>query len=966
MAKIPLKLDELIDGEALRKKLGALAGKTETRPPETRPGDTRAKALALFKQTLAAGRRTGERLLIDDGSGTACAMRLSHLMDEIIRALHDFALTQVPNGKGKAAAPPMAVVATGGYGRGTLAPGSDIDLLFLLPNKQTAVGDAIVEYMLYMLWDMGLKVGHATRNVDECIKQSRSDITIRTSILEARFLWAEEALYDQLMARFDKEVVKGTGSEYVQAKLAERDDRHAKAGDTRYLVEPNVKDGKGGLRDLQTLFWIGKYFYRVRQAAELVDKGVFTQAEYDQFRKAEDFLWAVRCHVHFLTGKAEERLHFDIQRDIAERLGYTSHPGLSAVERFMKHYFLIAKDVGDLTRIFCAALEEEQAKHVPGFNRIFLTFQRRKRKLAGTSDFIVDNHRINVADEHVFERDPVNMLRLFWFADKHGLEYHPDALKLLTRSLGLVDKNLRRDAEANRLFLDLLTSDRNPDLNLRRMNEAGLLGKLIPDFGKIVAMMQFSMYHHYTVDEHLIRCVGVLHEIERGDGEKVHPLSHSLMPGLRKSREVLYVAVFLHDIAKGRPEDHSVVGARIARRICPHMGLSAADTETVAWLIENHLVMSMTAQTRDLNDRKTIDDFASVVQSVERLKLLLVLTVCDIRGVGPGVWNGWKGQLLRTLYYETELLLTGGFSEVKRADRAVEARERLAAGLADWPEKARRKYVRLHYENYLLTVDLRDQLRHAEFIREAERVEEETRHDGQDAPIRGGDGDHRAGAGPSAPPVGDRRRLCRGRRQHRRRADIHDRRRAGTGHDTDLQGVRPRRGRAAACRARRQADRGRAVGQGLAARDDREAHQAETRRQGLQDRAASRHRQFAVEPFLRHRGGGARPAGPAVGDHRHAVRSVARHRLGPHHHFRREGDRHFLRNRPHRGEDRESDQAGDGEGAADRDAGGRGGRPRGEGEGGSGVAMQAAPRLYVAPLCPAGHLPLKGGDRLSS
>jgi [protein-PII] uridylyltransferase len=715
MAKVPLKLEELINGDVLRKKLDALADKAGAKPAETR-----AKALGLFKETLAAGRRTGEKLLIEDGGGAACAARLSHLMDEIIRALHDFALTQAPQPKGKATTPRMAVVATGGYGRGTLAPGSDIDLLFLLPAKQTPAGEAIVEYMLYMLWDLGLKVGHATRNVDECIKQARSDVTIRTSILEARFLWAEEALYEQLMARFDKEVVKGTGAEYVQAKLAERDERHAKAGDTRYLVEPNIKDGKGGLRDLQTLFWIGKYFYRVRKAEELVDKGVFTQAEYDQFRKAEDFLWAVRCHMHFLTGKAEERLHFDIQRDIAERLGYTSHPGLSAVERFMKHYFLIAKDVGDLTRIFCAALEEEQAKHVPGFNRIFLTFQRRKRKLAGTSDFIIDNHRINIADAHVFERDPVNLLRLFWFADKHGLEYHPDALKLLTRSLGLVDKNLRRDPEANRLFLDLLTSDRNPDLNLRRMNEAGLLGRLIPDFGKIVAMMQFSMYHHYTIDEHLIRCIGVLHEIERGDGEKVHPLSHSLMPSLRKSREVLYVAVLLHDIAKGRPEDHSEAGARIARRICPHMGLSAADTETVAWLVENHLVMSMTAQTRDLNDRKTIDDFAGIVQSTERLKLLLVLTVCDIRGVGPGVWNGWKGQLLRTLYYETELLLTGGFSEVTRAERATEARERLAAGLADWPEKARRKYVRLHYENYLLTVDLKDQLRHAEFIREAD------------------------------------------------------------------------------------------------------------------------------------------------------------------------------------------------------------------------------------------------------
>jgi [protein-PII] uridylyltransferase len=245
---------------------------------------------------------------------------------------------------------------------------------------------------------------------------------------------------------------------------------------------------------------------------------------------------------------------------------------------------------------------------------------------------------------------------------------------------------------------------------------------LIPDFGKIVAMMQFNMYHHYTVDEHLLRCIGVLAEIESGAGEKIHPLAHKLLPGLRGKREALYVAVLLHDIAKGRPDDHSEVGARIARRICPHMGLSAADTETVAWLVENHLAMSMTAQTRDLNDRKTIEDFAALVQSVERLKLLLVLTVCDIRGVGPGVWNGWKGQLLRTLYYETELLLTGGFSEVARVERAAQAREALAENLAGWPEAARKRTVGLHYENYLLAVDLKDQLRHAEFIRQADEA----------------------------------------------------------------------------------------------------------------------------------------------------------------------------------------------------------------------------------------------------
>jgi [protein-PII] uridylyltransferase len=719
MAKVPLKLDQIIDTARLREDLEAIAaaGGGASLP------DARNQVMKLLKARLAEGRQKAEAMLAEDGGGTACATRLSHLMDEIIRALNDFAAAHVYPAENRSSAERMAVVAVGGYGRGTLAPGSDIDLLFLLPYKQTPWGEQIAEYMLYMFWDLGLKVGHATRNVDECIRQARSDVTIRTAVLEARFICGDEALYDNLIARFDTEIVKDTGAEYIQAKLAERDARHAKGGESRYVVEPNVKDGKGGLRDLHTLFWIGKYYYRVREAEELVEKGVFTRQEYRQFAKAEDFLWAVRCHMHFLTGKAEERLHFDIQRDIAERLGYKSHPGLSPVERFMKHYFLVAKTVGDLTRIFCAALEEEQAKHVPGFNRIFLTFQRRKRKLAGTSDFVIDNHRINIADEGVFERDPVNMLRLFWFADRHGLEYHPDALKLLTRSLGLIDRNLRRNEEANRLFMDLLTSDRDPELNMRRMNEAGVLGKLIPDFNKIVAMMQFSMYHHYTVDEHLIRCIGVLAEIERGDGEKIHPLAHSLMPGLKPWRAVLYTALLFHDIAKGRLEDHSVAGARIARRLCPHMGFDAAETEMVAWLVEQHLTMSMTAQTRDLNDRKTIQDFADVVQSVDRLKLLLVLTICDIRGVGPGVWNGWKGQLLRTLYYETELLLTGGFSEASRASRAEGARAALAEALqaAGWEEAEARRYIGLHYENYLLAVDADDQVRHADFIRTADR-----------------------------------------------------------------------------------------------------------------------------------------------------------------------------------------------------------------------------------------------------
>ncbi len=691
----------------------------------------RAELSGALKAVLTRGHAEADGRLKRDGCGRACAETLSRLMDTIVQAL--FAAGEKA---GRPGAARMALAAVGGYGRGTLAPGSDIDLLFILPAQKTKADTGTVEAVLYTLWDIGLKVGHATRNVEECVRLSHSDMTIRTAILEARYLAGCPKLFKELTRRFDADVVAGTGAEYAQAKLAERDERHRRAGESRYLVEPNVKDGKGGLRDLHTLFWIGKYFYRVGSGEELVEAGVFTAEELHRFRKAEDFLWAVRCHMHFLTGRPEERLHFDIQREVAERMGYGSlavptgaegEPGPPAtVEHFMKDYFLTAKDVGDLTRIFCAALEEEQAAHVPGFSRLFMGFSRRRRKLAGTSDFLVDNSRITVVDDKVFERDPVNMLRLFSFSDRQGLELHPDALKLLTRSLHLVNKALRGSAEANRLFLDLLTSDRQPELNLRRMNEAGLLGRLIPDFGKIVAMMQFSMYHHYTVDEHLVRCIGVLSELEKGEGEKVHPLSHSLMPTLKSSRNALYVAVLLHDIAKGRPDDHSEAGAAIARRICPVMGLSAADTETVAWLIEHHLLMSMTAQTRDLNDRKTITDFASVVQSVERLKLLLVLTVCDIRGVGPGVWNGWKGQLLRTLYYETELLLTGGFSEASRAARVDAARAELGEALAALPEpwdvSARNAYVALHYENYLLAVDLKDQIRHAIFVRDADRT----------------------------------------------------------------------------------------------------------------------------------------------------------------------------------------------------------------------------------------------------
>ncbi|MFG1397681.1 [protein-PII] uridylyltransferase [Roseixanthobacter pseudopolyaromaticivorans] len=683
--------------------------------------ELRRAVVARLKQALSEGNVEAERLLMEDGCGRCCSVRLSALQDAIIAAVHEVATTILYPIDNPSRAERMAVVAVGGYGRGMLAPGSDTDILFVLPYKQTAWGESVAEAMLYMLWDLGLKVGHATRSVEECLRQARADITIRTSILEARFLVGDKALFEDLETRFDKEVVEGTATEFVTAKMAEREERLRKAGQSRYLVEPNVKDGKGGLRDLHTLFWIAKYVYRVRSTGELVSKGVFTRDEARLFTRCEDFLWSVRCHLHFLTGRPEERLSFDLQREMAQRLGYTEHPGQRDVERFMKHYFLVAKDVGDLTAILSAGLEARHEKPVPGLKGMVdrLRSGAKRTKLKESADFVIDTERLNVADDLAFVRDGVNFLRMFHIADKRNLALHPDAMRLAASSLSLIDQKLRENPEANRLFLEIICSKNTPETVLRRMNEVGVLGRFLPEFGKVVAMMQFNMYHHYTVDEHLLRCIGILSEIERNTNPE-NALANELMLTLKPQRHLLYVALLLHDIAKGRPEDHSIAGARVARRVCPRLGLSAAETETVSWLVEQHLVMSTVAQSRDLSDRRTIENFAAVVQNLDRMKLLTILTTADIRAVGPGTWNGWKAQLLRTLYYETEPMLTGGFSEVDRGKRVKVAQAQLRHALSDWSEEDVNAYSARHYPSYWLRTDLDTKVRHARFITEME------------------------------------------------------------------------------------------------------------------------------------------------------------------------------------------------------------------------------------------------------
>ena len=682
------------------------------------PAHLRPPVLSHLKKVMAQGRDQARQQLEADNNGRACSAALSALHDRIIGCLFKLASGKVFRAGVPSDAQQMAVMATGGYGRGLLAPKSDIDLLFLLPYKQTPWGESVAEFMLYVLWDLGLKVGHATRTVEQCLTLAKADMTIRTSLLDLRLIAGSAGLAENLSRRFRAEFGTGTAREFVDAKLAERDERHRRTGESRYKVEPNVKDGKGGLRDLHTLHWLVSYVYG-RPIGVARDAGLFTSSEYRNFRHCEDFLWTVRCHLHFIAGRPEERLTFDVQPVIAEKLGYKSRGGLRTVERFMKQYFMVAREVGELTMAASAALEMQQVKTAPVLSRLLSPLNWRTRaKLRRTTDFRIENGRIDTINDDIFNLDRANILRIFQQAERWGAPLHPAAVRLLRQSLPLIDDAFRRNTVASQIFLELLTDPKSCERVLRAMSDTGVLGRYIPEFGRIVSMMQFNMYHHYTVDEHSILAVGLVGQIEEGTLGEDHPLASEIIKQVQ-SRRMLYLAMLLHDTGKRLEGDHSVTGAAIARDVAPRLGFTDAETETVAWLIEQHLTMSMIAQNRDLSDPKTISDFARIVQSPERLRLLLILTVADIRAVGPGVWNGWKGQLLRTLYYEAEPVLAGGHTRTGSRGRAEEAQAELRAAMKDWPAADLDAVIARLPEAYWLKTDLDHQKAHAEFLRKA-------------------------------------------------------------------------------------------------------------------------------------------------------------------------------------------------------------------------------------------------------
>ncbi len=707
MARI-LRQRAIIDRGALNAELDILVDDGKA------AGVQRRDALDILKRSLEDGKaEIRRRFEAVRGGGPRTLREQSFLMDQLIRVIYDLAANRAYRASNPTAGEHLCIAAVGGYGRGELAPCSDIDLLFVLPFKSTPRNEQVIEYVLYMLWDLGLKVGHATRTIQECVRLSRKDLTIRTSILESRFVWGEKPLFDQLRTRFRKEVVKGSERAFVEAKLAERDERHRRMGGSRYVLEPNVKDGKGGLRDLHTLFWIAKYLHPVREVSDLVDRGVLRASEAARFAKAQRFLSTVRCRLHYLSGRGDDRITFDRQPEIGALLGYKDHAGARGVERFMKHYYLTVKEVGDLTGIFCAALEIEHSRRSRFALPKLGLLQRAPDGLA------IESGRLALARGARFVERPIEILRLFHTSQDRGIDIHPRVLRAMTRNLRLVD-GLREDAEANRLFLDMLTSPKNPERILRQLNEAGVFGRFIPDFGRVVAQMQHDMYHVFTVDEHTIMAIGILRGIEDGAFTEEMPIATEVVQTVQ-SRRALYMAVLLHDIGKGRGGDHSEIGEQVALRLCPRVGLTPEETETTAWLVRQHLVMSNTAFRRDVNDPKTVSDFVETVRSLERLRLLLVLTVADIRAVGPGVWTAWKAALLRDLYYAAEEAMTGGMAAAGHGYRIERAKENLAAALDDFAPREIETHLESGYPAYWLSHPTEALARHARLVRAVTR-----------------------------------------------------------------------------------------------------------------------------------------------------------------------------------------------------------------------------------------------------
>ncbi|MFZ4124819.1 MAG: [protein-PII] uridylyltransferase [Rickettsiales bacterium] len=534
----------------------------------------------------------------------------------------------------------VSIIAVGGYGRSELLPYSDVDLM-ILTDQSVTDAEAIMQW-LYPLWNLGLQISHAVYTVEQAVEAAKSDHTICASFMDLRLVVGERQLATSLK-RALKDIVGSNMLQFVEAKLTERDTRHEKYGDSRYMLEPHVKEGKGGLRDVHTLQWLVRYCYPVARPKDAVKLGLLSEKDWDIFEAATLFFSRVRAHLHLARGRADDRLSFDMQTHIAQAMGFAGETPQQKAEAFMFRYFDYTREVGALTRALCAILEEEK-KRKPS-----LAIGTQLRHGEVIEGFALETGRLHFRPEQSLADTPSLAIRLFAVGQAEGMDVHPKALIAIHADLPMLQQCLPDDAASAAAFLDILLSPKGPEDTLRKMNEAGVLGALIPEFSGIVGQMQYDGYHTYTVDEHTIVAVGNLFAIESGALKDELPLSTRVAKEVVE-RRALYMGMLCHDIAKGLGGGHNIKGEAMVVTLAQRLGLRTDEAELAAWLVRHHLLLSEMAFKRDLDDPQTIQALVNIIQSPERLRLLLLVTVADIRAVGPTIYNGWKGELLRRVY----------------------------------------------------------------------------------------------------------------------------------------------------------------------------------------------------------------------------------------------------------------------------------------------------------------------------
>jgi len=560
------------------------------------------------------------------------------------------------------------LLAVGGYGRGELCPQSDWDLWFLLKNDADPHTNTAIEHLVYTLWDMNVKLGHAVRTVDETMAYVREDWNTATAGLEARLLCGNGTSYAALQKKIDA-FFSRKRKNFVEAKLEEMERRHAQTGGTAFLMEPDIKEGKGGLRDVQTVFWLAKVWHGSKDIADLVRQGAISGTEHRHLMQAQDFLWRCRTGLHLEVARASDRLGFEQQIALTERMGYRNEPGRHAVEAFMKDYFRHAGRIARVSGLLTMHFQEE-------LHPQWLT----RRKDIGDG-FTLEGKWLGVRDGSIFDEDPLRLLRIFHASQTGHRRLSSEALRQVREHVLLIDDEFRASPEACHIFLQILRHPRNVAAALKQMNDTGVLGRFIPEFRHAVGLGQFNNYHAYTVDEHTIRAVGEARNMVHRERTERLVLAVDVFKKIERP-ELLYLALLFHDIAKGLPGDHSERGEVYAAKVCHRLGLNQDATNLVAWLVRNHLLMAMTSQRSDLSDPAVIERFAGQVGDVERLRYLLLLSIADIAAVGPGVWTNWKGTLLRDIFLATKRYLMG------EEDASVSTQERVRIRIESTLKKA--------------------------------------------------------------------------------------------------------------------------------------------------------------------------------------------------------------------------------------------------------------------------------------